>query len=95
MANRVVGNVLIVDSATINLPYFNMNVRGVALYGTDSTSRLNLTYVSSTLDTVFALGNQINSPGLSGMTFGGPGFAVADTLRVLTLTAGTGYIYFA
>ena len=93
MANRVVGNVIIVDSATINLPYLAANIRGVALYGTDSTSRLNITYVSSTLDTIFALGNQINSPGLSGLTFGGNGFLVTDTMRVLTLTAGTGYIY--
>ena len=93
MANRIVGNVIIVDSATINLPYVNANIRGVALYGVDSTSRLNITYVSSTLDTIFALGNQINSPGLSGLTFGGDGFQVADTMRVLTLTAGTGYIY--
>ena len=95
MANRIVGNVYIIDSATINLDYLSARIRGVALYGTDSTSRLTLTYASSVSDSIVALGNQINSPGLSGISVGGDGFAVADTMRVFTLTAGTGYIYFA
>lgn len=95
MANRIVGNVYIIDSTLTNLSYLFAKIRGVALYGTDSTSRLTITYVSSTADAIFALGNQINSPGTTGITFGGDGFTVADTMRVLLLTAGTGFIYFA
>ena len=93
MANRIAGNVLIVDSSLSNLPYLNARVLAASFYGSDTTARLTITYVSSTLDSIIAF-----APNVTG---GGPwsanqvlgGVQVADTMRVLLLTAGTGYLY--
>lgn len=96
MANRILGNVYLLDSGlqTLSFPT-KASIRAIALYGADTTARLVLTLVSDTRDAVVALANPVHFPNTTGITFGGDtGWAVADTLRVLNLTAGTGYIYF-
>ncbi len=95
MANRLVGNVYIIDSGTINLVWpTNAAVAGFTLYGTDSTSRMNITYASNISDSVVSLANPVNTPQLVGVSFGVNGVHFDQQLRVNTLTAGTGYIYF-
>lgn len=94
MANRIRGNLVIIDSSAINLSLpTNVRIQAAALYGIDTTSRLIITLASSTLDSVIPLSNQTHFPGTSGMSFGEGGWCVADTLRVMLLTAGTGYLY--
>ncbi len=93
MANRLSGNQYIIDTTTSNLTSLITNkIIAVALFGIDTTSRLTITYASSTADEIIALANNVNGPNLAGVSFG-QGFYVQDTLRVQLLTLGTGYIY--
>ncbi len=95
MANRIVGNIYILDTNTSNLAFPNtMKITNVALYGIDTTSRLILTYAATTTDVIFALANQSHFPGNVEIHMGGDGFYVNEQLRVQSLVAGTGYIYF-
>lgn len=95
MANRLVGSVYILDTTTANLSYINGRISAIGFYGADTTARLTLTYVSSTLDSIvaFAPATLGSIPWDDHKSFG-PGFQMADTMRVLNLTAGTGWIYF-
>lgn len=94
MANRIRGNLVIIDSSAINLSLpTNCRIQAASFWGVDTTSRLIIVLASNTLDSVIPLSNQTHFPGLSGLSFGQGGWCVADTLRVLNLTAGTGYLY--
>jgi len=93
MANRIRGNVYILDSGSINLSWPNKaNVTGFAFYATDTTSVINITLVTDSADSVFAAANPNNTPVLTGISFGKP-VEFGSQLRVHVLTAGTGYIY--
>lgn len=95
MANRIVGNVYIIDSGLISLTWPSAaKIGAVAFWGVDSTSRLTVTLSSDTRDSIFALSNQANVPGLSGITFGYQGWSCPNQPYILNLVAGTGYIYF-
>ena len=94
MTNRIRGNLVIIDSSAINLSLpTNVHIQAASFWGSDTTARLILVLASDTRDSVVALSNQTHFPGLSGIAFGEGGWCVADTLRVLNLTAGTGYLY--
>lgn len=96
MANRLVGNVIILDTSADNFTVpSNMKIAAVALYGLDTSSRLTLTYPTSA-DSFVSLSNQNALPGLSSITFGSNGvYFSAAFLRVDTLIAGTGFVYLA
>ena len=95
MANRIVGNVYILDTSADTLSSINASISAIGLYGTNSNARLVLSFVSNTADTFIQLANPSANTLFVGITFGNPGFRCSDQLRVQTLVAGTGYIYYA
>jgi len=91
MANRIAGNVYIVDSSMLNirLPFDGkMNIASVAFWGATTLAVLELT-AESTLDVVVKI--EIGSPG--GGTESIYVNNTFDELKVLTMTAGTAWIY--
>ena len=93
MANRIRGRVYIIDSATINLDYLPMPILGVGFYGIDTTARLVLTLASNTLDSIVAMAPDVLGANPWSKFYPMGGWLISDTLRVLQVTAGTGYIY--
>lgn len=94
MANRIRGRVYIIDSATINLDYIPMQITGIGFYGVDTTARLNLVLASDTRDSIVAFAPDVLGGNPWSKFYPMGGWMVSDTLRVLTLIAGTGWIYF-
>lgn len=94
MANRLVNGVYVLDTSASTLTWpSKARIVAVTLYGTDSTARLTLASSSNVANSVFALANPVNSPNLVGMTIpGGTDFPLP--LQIVSLIAGTGYIYF-
>ena len=106
MANRIVGNVYIIDSQmgaatdlqgvnTASWQQHQMYIASVALWCANTTAEIELIYKADTTSTAIRLGAG-NSPtptagGLVEIYLGGVNF---EELRVKTLTAGTGFIYF-
>lgn len=108
MANRLVGNVIIVDSAmgnafilnSGNMPvhFSKLHVNSIMFWSSDTTGRLQLTQ-TNTADVIFSLGWVTNGAGA--------GFSEAtqssqfgqqqpmEDLKVPVLTAGTAWIYLA
>lgn len=93
MAARIVGNVMIIDSSgeVLTLPN-SMLVGAAALYGTDSSSKLIITFAANASNSCIALANPINAANTVGISFG-PGVYFAQGLTVTSLVAGTGYLY--
>lgn len=108
MANRIVGNVIIVDSAmgnallltsanqAINLG--GMYVNAFAFLANDTTGAITLTQVNTALDLVFVSsfipgGQTRPALGLFTLPFANP-LRVSD-LKAPIVTAGTGFIYLA
>lgn len=93
MANRIVGNIYIIDSGLQNLAYTNHKILSVGFYGTDSTATMTLTYASNTNDSIIAFGPSAATakPWQEYAELGG--VYVSDTIRVLNLVAGTGWLY--
>lgn len=93
MANRIVGNIYIIDSGLQNLSYINHKLLAVGFYGANSASTMTLTMVSSTLDAIVAFAN-ITAGSASWADYAQlGGVYVSDTIRVLNLVAGTGWLY--
>lgn len=94
MANRIAGNVYIIDSGSISLPWpgTHVKIQGVGFYSTDTSGELQLTMASNTLNIVFWLRNNNNQPYFLPQYLGGVNF---EQLRVQILTAGTGFLYLA
>ncbi len=103
MANRIVGNVLIVDSAMGNasiltgvnqLIFYRANA--VAFWSSDTTGRLIIS-AADTSNHIVSLGWTVNgagtgfSPSTQSTQFGQ--HQTLDSLKVPTLTAGTAWIY--
>lgn len=101
MANRIVGNVYIIDSSLgagnpliINTGAWldNLMVSAFAFWGTTTNSEIELVFASATDSTAFRCGHAQNVPD---MTWGSFGEGVYfKELRCKTLTTGTGFIYF-
>ena len=102
MANRIVGNVLIVDSGMGNelvLPGNNIaefQVSAIAVWGADTTAAITLTEANTATDLVYKF-NANTTPGGGGgvnpLSLTHP-IKVGD-LKVPVLTAATGFIYLA
>lgn len=93
MANRIVGNIVIVDSAmgnsSILTPNPKLKAATVAFWSPDTTGNLILTGIS-TADHVVRLTNPNNNPTTVGIVM--PDVYLED-IKVPTLTAGTAWIY--
>ena len=104
MSNRVVGNVIIIDSAMGNLQliesatgnFRHMHINAFAFWSSDSTGRCIFTG-ASTADHLISFGRFQNgtSTGLQDATmwssFGD--FGTFETLKIPVLTAGTAWVY--
>lgn len=91
MANRIVGNILIVDSQGVALPAFPLHVLTVAFYSTDTTGELQITRSSNTADTLLQIRNNQNQPFTLPLFLGGHIFQ--ETLFVTKCQAGTAWFY--
>ncbi len=93
MANRIVGNIYIIDSGLQNLAYTNHKLLAVGFFGSNSASTMTLTMASNTLDSIMAFAN-ITAGSASWHDYAQlGGVYVSDTIRVLNLVAGTGWLY--
>ena len=108
MGNGLQGNVYVIDSAGWFLTGSNATVdagqsggnktifaiSNIGLYGASTTSELALSYLSDTTQTIYHLKTQAPNGGYDDIHFAVP-HMVSERLYVQTITAGTGYIYFA
>jgi len=109
MANVIKGNVYIIDSAGVYLtgeikgvssaghvagPYPDMNISGIGIYGTGSTSEIGLSFASENSSDFIHL--KIGDPvgGMEMISLTHP-LKTSERVYVRVLTAGTGYIYFS
>lgn len=93
MANRIVGNVYIIDSANGNtaIPWLDgTKIATITFWSSDSTGKLQITG-ASTADVLFQVTNPVNVPNTVGAYLGGNYFK--DVVKILTLTAGTAWVY--
>lgn len=97
MANRIVGNVIIVDSAMGNTFILGngnnptLNVNSIAFWGSNSTGIVSFTGLS-TADVICSISSVLNFPNTQSIDLHGT--RLSD-VKVLTLTAGTAWIYLA
>lgn len=95
MANQIIGNVLIVDSGTINLQFPGDGnqalVKSIAFWGANTTGSFQLAYQSNSATVVINMASPIDVANLTYISFGDGQYF--DKLRAVTVTAGTGYIY--
>lgn len=103
MANRIVGNVYIIDSASTSAAPLqsgiawpnHMKLDAVSFWTTSTAGICEFVYASNTNDTAFVLSPNVTSISVAGamahLHFGGVYFS---ELRVRTLTAGTAWLYF-
>ena len=109
MANRIVGNVIIVDSAMGNVLLLNsagrvvnldeLSVSAFAFWTVDTTGTIILTEANTATDLVYIQGYFSNGAGASANprtvfnSFAKP--VKIGNLKAPTVTAGTGFIYLA
>lgn len=97
MANRIArGNVIILDSTgNFNFPGAGTQakVSFIAFWASDSTGALQLAFQTSSTDVVVNMASPVNQPNTT--TFRFPHTQYLNSMSVKTITAGTGYIYFA
>lgn len=94
MANRIIGNTYILDTASANvaLPWpTNAKIAAVKLWSTDTTGIVELT-AASTLDVLVKLVNSQDDDNTVGIYLGGVNFS--SDIKMPTLTAGTAWVYF-
>ena len=94
MANRLVGNVYIVDSALnfVALPWNQgARVKSISAWFLNATGEVNFTD-ANTADVLVRLTAPNTGAGYNTVYLGGICF---DNLKVPTLTAGTAWIYFS
>lgn len=97
MANRLVGNVWIIDtvgalSTQPSTGRSNLKVRSVGFYAIDTTAAVNLAMVANTTNIIFPLRTSISTPNFNVFEVSG---VLVDELTAITVTAGTAYLYLA
>lgn len=102
MANRIVGNILIVDSGMGNSPvllgnnYNDFVISGIAVWGVDSTTAITLTEANTTTDLVYKFNANTSPVGGGGVNPLVLAYAIkVGELKVPVLTAATAFIYLA
>ena len=96
MANRIVGNVYILDTGSANtqLPWpRDAKVASIAFWGATTSSVMTIA-AGDTGNVLLTLNgpSTVGAGGTTNVHFGGVYFA--DSLTLPVLTAGTGWIYF-
>jgi len=108
MANQIVGNVYIIDSAGVYLTGSNgthlagalggdmtsMLISGVRFVATDSTGAMTLSLATANSTDVISMRTVAPGGGSDDLSLSTP-FSVGERIYVRTLTAGKGYIYFS
>ena len=98
MANRLVGNVLIIDSAqgtalsTNSFPASGAEITSIFFYATDTTGELRLTDGASTANTIVHVRSNQSQPYCFPYYLNG--YRLQNPPIPLTVTAGTAFIYF-
>lgn len=99
MANRIISNVYIIDSAQTltGLAWApsadaDRKVNSVVFYSTDTTGELKLVFTSNTTNTFIHIRNNQSQPFSLPYFLGG---VWVGQLTPIICTAGTGFIYFA
>lgn len=93
MANRIIGNVYILDTSSGNVPLplpSKARVSAVKFWSTDTTGLMRLS-AANTTDIVVELANSQDDDNTVGIYLGGVEFT---DLKLPTLTAGTAWVYF-
>ncbi len=97
MANRIVGNTYIIDTASGNtaLPWpSKAKIMAINLFSTDTSGRVEFT-ASDTTDVVIKIAHTgdhfVDNDGVTSIYLGGVTF---DEMKVPVLTAGTAWVYF-
>jgi len=95
MANRLVGNVWIIDTvgALSTQPATGrsqLKINAIGFYAVDSTAVVNLALVSNTTNIVFPLRSSGVPANFEVKDVGG---IYIDELTAITVTAGTAYLY--
>ena len=93
MANRIVGNVYVIDSGTIALGDMDIEASAITFLAADSNSVMELTYAADTTDVIVTLQSPFNGRSMVGIAYGGKGWSVNRQLFVKTISEGTGYIF--
>ena len=95
MANRIRGNVIIVDSASISLDFPGASntaqIGSIAFWSSNSTGLMEFSFQNNTADIIIKMQAPVNQPNTT--TFRFPSRIYLKNLRVNTLTVGTGFIY--
>lgn len=97
MANRIRGNVIIVDSAASTVAITtpgdksNIEIIGIAFWSLNSTGLLEIADATSSSDIVVKLSNPVNGPATVWSNFSG--MWSGKEMRINTLTVGTAWIY--
>lgn len=90
MANRIRGNVYIVDTVG-DLPEIALSVQSVAFYSSDTTGELMVSCYSNTTDVVIHVRNNQSQPFTLPLYLGG--IELDDRLTINRCTAGTAFFY--
>lgn len=93
MANRIVGNVYIIDTVTGNteLPWLSgAKVGTITFWSSDSTGSLQISGINTT-NILFRVSNPVNVPNTVGAYLGG--CFVNNVVKIQAVTAGTAWIY--
>lgn len=93
MANRIAGNIYIIDSGLQNLSYINHKVLAAGFYGVGTTATMTLVYASNTNDAIVAFAPNVTGAGNWDDYAQLGGVYISDTIRVLNLVSGTGWLY--
>ena len=107
MVNAIKGNVYIIDSAGVYLtgevagvtsaghvsgPFPDMNISGIGIYGTGSTSEIGLSFASANSTDFVHLKVGAGVGGMESLSLTHP-LKTSERVYVRVLTAGTGYLY--
>lgn len=99
MANRLVGNTWIIDTtgALSTQPETRrgaLRISGVGFYSLNTTSVVNIAASANTTNILFPLAADSHFPKFEVFAFAGESVTMEE-LNVITVTAGTAYLYLA
>lgn len=96
MANTIRGNTYIIDTVgSFDWPGggAHAQINSIAFWGSDTTGVLQLTMQNNSSDVVVNMRSPLDDPNMTTLKFAKPQYF--GKMHALTVTAGTGYLYFA
>lgn len=94
MANRIRGNVVIIDTnGLVNFPGSGRHakVSSIAFWAADSTGALQMSFQDNSADTIISMASPVNLPNMTTLRFSQGTYI--DSLFVRTIIQGTGFLY--